>query len=100
MRDKDVPRARGVLHPNPDGDETPCRLRFRLTPDVQACDGSQHRVNLVMSPRQLAIRLNKGWVMRDSLVQQVSRAEQIRFGATTTSLGEARSQKKIFGAVI
>ena len=55
-------------------------------------------VNVVVGPGQLAIRLEKGRVMRDSLVQQIGRLEQIRFPGS----GRAHNsiQKKIFGAVI
>ena len=49
-----------------------------------------------MSPRELAIRFEKGRVMRDSLVQQIDRLQQILFPA----LGEAGGQKKVFRAAV
>ena len=30
-----------------------------------------------MNPRELAVRLEKGWVMRDSLIQQIGCLQQI-----------------------
>jgi hypothetical protein len=55
-------------------------------------------VNVVVGPGQLAIRLEKGRVMRDSLVQQIGSFQQIRFPRT----GRAHNgiQKKIFSAAI
>src|SRR6266700_4178759 len=51
------------------------------------------KVEAVMNASQLAVRLEKRWVTRDSLVQQISCLQQIHFGATA----KAR-QKKILGA--
>jgi hypothetical protein len=53
-------------------------------------------VKEIMSEGKLAIGLEKGWVMRDSLVQQIDRLLQIRSRAT----GKTRRQQKIFGAVV
>src|SRR5262245_45289391 len=61
---------------------------------------AKHRVKLVMSPSELAIRLKKCWVMRGGLVQQINRPQQIRFRATATGLCKANSQKKTLGAAI
>src|SRR6266516_6655898 len=61
---------------------------------------AKHRVKAVVRPSELAIRLEKRWVMRDSLVQQIDRLQQIRFRATVTGTGKAHSQKKIFGVAV
>src|ERR1700746_498532 len=50
-------------------------------------------VERVMSVGELAIRPEKRWITRDSLVQQIGRLEQIRFHGTAKAY-----QKKIFGA--
>src|SRR6266480_167453 len=48
-----------------------------------------------MSIGELAIRLEKRWVTRDSLLQQISRREQSRFRSTAKA-----GQKKIVGASV
>src|SRR4029077_1799775 len=50
----------------------------------------------VMNPGQLAIRLEKRWVPRDTLVQQISRVPQILF--PTIAIG--RRQQKVFRAAV
>ena len=51
------------------------------------------KVEAVMNASQLAVRLEKRWVTRNSLVQQISCLQQIHFGATAKA-----PQKKILGA--
>src|SRR5882724_7618668 len=79
-------KAKGRL----DGRLSQRQARRRAIPAIE--------VNVVVSPGQLAIRLEKGRIMRDSLVQQIGRLEQTRFPGS----GGAHDgiQKKIFGAVI
>ena len=49
-------------------------------------------VKQVMSVGELAVRLEKRWVTRDGLVQQISCLQQFRSRGTTKAC-----QKKIFG---
>src|SRR6266550_7839360 len=49
------------------------------------------KIKRVMSEGELAIRIEKRWIARDSLVQQIHRLEAIRFPP------EACRQKNIFG---
>src|SRR5439155_25639297 len=53
-------------------------------------------VEEVMSPGELTVPLEKRWVSRDSLVQQISRLQQLLLPTNAT----ARRQKKIFGASV
>src|SRR6058998_3216930 len=50
------------------------------------------KIKRVMSVGELAIRIEKGWITRDSLIQQIDHPEGIRF------LDRAWRQKNIFGA--
>src|SRR5207249_280429 len=50
------------------------------------------KIKRVMSVGELAIRIEKRWITRDSLVQQIDRLEGIRFP------DRRRPQKNIFGA--
>src|SRR5262245_36912397 len=52
------------------------------------------RVKVVVSPGELAVRLEEGWVMCDSLIQQLGRPQQICFRGR----GKADIQKKTPGA--
>jgi hypothetical protein len=54
------------------------------------------KVKLVMSVGELTIRLKKGWVMSDHLVEQIGRPQQIGFRGTA----KARAQEKIFRASV
>src|SRR6266576_2776307 len=49
-------------------------------------------IKRVMSPGELAVRIDKRWVSRNGLVQQIDRLQQI------LSLSAGRPQKKILGA--
>ena len=51
-------------------------------------------VKLIMNPGELAIRLEKGWIMRDSLIQQIGGLEEI------PSLKGIMPGEQIFGAAI
>ena len=51
-----------------------------------------------MKPRKLAIRLEKRWIVRDSLVQQISRLQEITLVFLIRA--EAPSQNEIFGAAV
>src|SRR4029450_7336680 len=58
-------------------------------------------VKVVMSPGQLAIHLEKGWVMRNSLVKEIGSVQQIFFVASVVTIAcNNRGQKKIFGTAI
>src|SRR6266536_1544061 len=50
------------------------------------------KIKRVMSEGELAIGIEKGWITRDSLVQQIDRLEGIRFP------DRRRPQHNIFGA--
>src|SRR4029450_8768180 len=52
------------------------------------------QVKEVVSPGELAIRIEKRWITRDSLIQQLGPLEQISFIVAA----KGRVQKKILGA--
>ena len=51
-----------------------------------------------MKPHKLAIRLEKRWVVRDSLVQQIGRLQEVTLVFLISA--EAPSQNEIFGAAV
>ena len=55
-------------------------------------------VKLIMNPRELAIRLEKRWIMRDSLVQQIGSLREVTLSLLIRA--EAPSQNEIFGAAV
>ena len=73
-----------------DGRLSQRQARRRVIPAIE--------VNVVVSPSQLAIRLEKSRVMRDSLVQQIGRLEQISLSLVRWS--PQQYPEEILGAVI
>lgn len=71
---------------------------LQLTPDVRALQVRTEVVKLIMNPRELAVRLEKGWVMRDSLVQQIGRLREVPLVALSGA--KAPGQNEISGAAI
>src|SRR5262245_2074995 len=65
-----------------------CQARGRM---IMAKDVEQ-----IMSPNELTVRLQKGRISRDGLVQQISRQQQILLPAIAT----ACCQEKILGAIV
>ena len=55
------------------------------------------KVNAIMHLGELTIRLEKGWITRQSLIQQVSRLEQV---ISSYVISECRRQDKISSARI
>ena len=95
VHDKDVTLARGALHPHPDGGEMLPEWLLRLTPTAQEYGRSQ-RSKAGHDAGELAIRLEKRWIARHRLVQQIDCLQQIgcrRYGKSSSEIDSWREYR-------